>query len=188
MTPYATLAELTAYLDISVPDDDVLLEMLLNNATAMVDAQTGRTFAASEDDTRYFGSEAIRGMALWLDDDLCAVTSIVNGDGTIIPPTAYRTIPRNQTPWYALELRMTAACAWDAQTDDIAITGKWAYSVRPPADIVQATLRLAAWLYRQRENSSGDLDRALVVGNATVLPARLPSDITQLLMRYRRHI
>lgn len=188
MTHYATLPELTAYLDIASDDDGVLLATLLRNATAIVDGSTGRTFAASEDSVRYFGADAIHGQTLHLDADLCAVTSVVNGDGVTVPPTAYSTRPRNHGPWYALQLRPLATRVWDAVTDEIAITGRWAYSVTPPSDIVQATLRLAAWLYRQRENSSGDLDRALVVGNATVLPARLPADITQLLARYRRHI
>jgi len=67
----------------------------------------------------------------------------------------------------------------------ITIVGKWAYSATAPADITHACTRLAAYLYRQKDNA-GDMDRAIVAGNATILPAKLPSDVAEILKPYRR--
>ena len=66
----------------------------------------------------------------------------------------------------------------------IAVTGKWGYSLTAPADVVQATVRLAAWFYRQKDNAAGD--QAIVTGDVTVLPARLPEDVRKLLRPYLR--
>ena len=69
----------------------------------------------------------------------------------------------------------------------ISVLAKWAYSLTAPDDIVAATIRLVAFLYRQRE-SNADLDRAVSVGDGMVLlPGRLPADIAAILEPYRRN-
>ena len=67
----------------------------------------------------------------------------------------------------------------------ISVVGKWAYSATAPSDIEHACKRLAAFFYRQKDNAN-DIDRAVVVGNATVLPSDLPRDVVQLLKPYVR--
>ena len=69
----------------------------------------------------------------------------------------------------------------------ISVLAKWAYSLTAPDDIAAATIRLTAFLYRQRE-SNADLDRAVSVGDGMVLlPGRLPADIAAILEPYRRN-
>mgnify|MGYP003376238102 CR=1 FL=1 len=181
---YATIDDLREYLGLTESDHDALLDRLLDSAQKYIETQTGRTFEASADSTRYLDASAILLRDLWLDADLCAITSVTNGDSVVIAGTNYTTRPRNLTPYYALRMDTDSAYAWDGTTGEIAIVGKWAYSTTAPYDIQQATIRLAGWLYRQRDNA-GEGDRPIIAGNATVLPSRMPADIEALIAPYR---
>jgi len=185
---YATLTDLTAYLGIdeSTADDGLLLQ-LLERAQAAIDGMCHRQFEAASDSTRRYDFRSVDCSTLYLDADLCAVTSVVNGDGITIGASAYTTEPRNMTPSYALRLRDVVGLAWDGWNSDIAVTGKFAYSTTAPADIKHATVRLAAWMYRQKDNTAGD--QAMIAGDVTILPSRIPSDVEAMLMPYvRRHV
>lgn len=181
---YVTADVLTEYLGLDTLSDYVLLDRLIDAACAVIDRETGRTFAVSTDSTRYFSADAIDGGRLMLDGDLCAITSITNGDGATVASTQYVTAPRNSPPWYALDLKRSASVMWDGFSGEIAITGKWGYSTSAPDDIVQAALRLASWFYRQRDNAS-ESDRALIAGTTTILPARIPADVKFALHPYK---
>lgn len=51
-----------------------------------------------------------------------------------------------------------------------------------PASIRQACTRLAAFLYRQKDNQSGDIDRPVLTGDGSVImPTTLPRDVQVLL-------
>lgn len=182
---YATLDQLTSYLGIDESyDDDNLLSSLLARAQAAIDSYTRRTFEAAEDTTRYHNADYISAQLLMLDGDCCAVTAVANGSGAIIPAAEYRSLPRNRTPFYALQLDPTGSLAWDADGDGIAVTGRWAYSVSAPADVTHACIRLAAWFYRQKDNTG--LDAPMISGSVTILPVRLPADVAETLKPYRR--
>ncbi len=185
---YASLSDLTTYLGIDESTaDDALLSQLLARAQAAIDNYTRRTFEAAVDATRWHTSDSIWANALHFDGDLCAITSIVNGDGATVDAGEYYTLPRNRTPYYASELYRDSTLAWvdgGRSGGQIAVTGKWAYSVTAPADVLQACVRLAAWMYRQKDNTG--TDQAMIVGDATILPARIPSDVQQMLAPYRR--
>jgi len=187
---YASLDDLTTYLGIDdSTTDDRLLTPLLARAQAAIDAFTRRTFEAIADATRWHTDANVQGRTLYLDGDCCAITSITNGDGAPVAATEYHTQPRNRTPYYAVELWPDSTAAWEDGGRDggqIAVIGRWAYSLTAPADVQHATVRLAAWLYRQKDNATAD--QALIVGDATILPARIPSDVQQLLQPYRRTV
>jgi hypothetical protein len=167
------------------------LTALIARAQAAIDAHCRQTFEASADTTRYF--DAVRDVSersLFLDAPLCAVTSVTNGDGSVIASTKYTTEPRNSTPWHTLRLKGNAGVAWSYTStpeDAIVIVGKWAYSTTAPVDVVQACARLAAYLYKQRDNAL-DLDRTVIVGDTTIMPLRIPGDVLTLLRPYRRLI
>lgn len=182
---YITTTDLAAYLGIDSDTDVILLQELADAASDWIDRETGRTFTASADSTRYLDSAAVDGDVLWLDGDLCAITGITNGDGTTVTSASYTTMPRNRTPYYALKIKSTSTVWWDGVSGEIAIVGKWAYSTTPDETIVQVCRRLAAWMYRQKDNM-GDTDRAVLAGGGVVLPARLPADIADLLRSYKR--
>jgi hypothetical protein len=185
---YAAVADVKAYLGIgsSTRTDDALLTALLERAQAAVDSHCRRTFEAAADSVRHYDVRALGGRVLYLDGDLCTITTVVNGDGATVASSNYTTEPRHATPYHALVLRPNSDAAWDV-TADIAITGKWAYSASAPADVVQATVRLCAWMYRQKDNTGND--QPLIAGNVTILPARMPSDVEQMLDAYvRRYV
>lgn len=190
---YTDNTALKVYLDIASgnTDDDTLLTTLIARAQAMVDAYCRQTFEAASATTRYFDPTLdVVGRTLFLDYPLCAITTITNGDATTVTSGQYVTEPRNGTPYYKLTLKSNVAIAWTytgTPENAISILGKWAYATTAPVDVVQACTRLAAYLYRQRDNSL-DLDRAVIVADTTILPTTIPRDVQMILRPYRRLI
>ena len=77
---------------------------------------------------------------------------------------------------------------FDDSDDEISIAGTWGYSATPPADIAHACVRLAAFLYRQKDTSA-DIDRPLMTGDGvTIMPSAIPQDVKSILDNYRRRI
>ena len=188
---YCGVDELKEYLGVTGATDDPMLLTLLAAAQRTIDSYCARTFEATADTVRTFDSQRdVDGYTLTVDSDLCAITSIVNGDGTTISNSHYVTEPRNETPYYAIRLKASAGKVWTSTVSGdsenaITITGKWAYSTSAPSDIAHVCKRLAAYIYRQKDNA-GDLDRAVIAGNSTILPAQIPSDIRLMLTPYKR--
>lgn len=197
---YPTVADIRAYLRANTQQplpagDDTLLGNLLASAKAFCEGPegVGRRFEVAADSTRRFDAERDVDQGrrrLWLDEDLCALTSITNGDGVAVPLNQVVTEPRNETPYYALTLKRSSDQVWtydDSPEDAISVTGRWGYSVAAPPDIAQAVLRLVVWIYRQRTSSSGDIDRPLVTGDGvTILPSAVPADVMAVFKSYRR--
>ena len=188
---YCGVDELKEYLGVTGATDDAMLLTLLAAAQRTIDSYCARTFEATADTVRTFDSQRdVDGYTLTVDSDLCAITSIVNGDGTTISNSHYVTEPRNETPYYAIRLKASAGNVWTSTVSGdsenaITVTGKWAYSTSAPSDIAHVCKRLAAYIYRQKDHA-GDLDRAVIAGNSTILPAQIPSDIRLMLAPYRR--
>ena len=188
---YCGVDELKEYLGVTGTADDAMLLTLLAAAQRTIDSYCARTFEATADTVRTFDSQRdVDGYTLTVDSDLCAITSIVNGDGTTISNSHYVTEPRNETPYYAIRLKTSAGKVWTSTVSGdsenaITITGKWAYSTSAPSDIAHVCKRLAAYIYRQKDNA-GDLDRAVIAGNSTILPAQIPNDIRLMLTPYKR--
>ena len=192
---YANLDELIEYLKITDNSDNVLLESNLLRAQKSIESLTDKTFEASADTTLSFDSDIdVDGPVLsWAPYNLwlAAITTVTNGDSTVITSAQYVTEPRRSAPYYALRILDSTGLAWEYPSngnpeDAISITGRWAYMTTPDDDIVQATLRLASWFYRQRDNA--EMDRSLIVGNATILPSQMPRDIMEILEPYMRRI
>ena len=189
-TAYTTVEAVKTYLAISGGADDVVLYDCVTRAQAYIEAETQRVFShAATGVARYFTpGRDTDGATLWLDADLCAITSITNGDGATIVASKYTMEPRNVTPWYAIRLLGSSGISWTWLTDPdgaITVTGKWAYSATPPNDIVQATIRLASFYYRQREQKQFATESFPSVG-VVVTPGSLPKDVTQTIAKYRR--
>lgn len=184
---YTDLDTLKAYLGIGVATDDALLERMIAGASAAVDSLCNRRFAADADETRRFDAlRDVDGPSLFLDADLCAITSVVNGDGQAPATESWLALPRTGPPWHELRLRRGAPALWTfaaAPENAIAVTGRWAYSVAPPADVVLATLRLAAFFYRQKDSPDWRWTSAETPQWRT---AELPPDVLALLAPYRR--
>ncbi|MCC6615933.1 MAG: phage gp6-like head-tail connector protein [Anaerolineae bacterium] len=188
-----------AYLKIpdSETDDDTLIGSLATGAQKIIEAKLGRVFEAASDSARTFDALADteldeygwRRNLVFYGADLCSITSIVNGDGTTIASTKYVTLPKNVTPYYGIRLKASSGYAWEYEDDPedaITITGKWAYSASAPDDIVHATIRLAAYLYKQKDTQQVFEQVLTSPGGVLRMPSKLPTDVIELLEPYRR--
>ncbi len=185
---YASLPNLKDYLGVTTNGDDNLLSDLLTRAEGVIDAYTGRHFEA-ETATKYFDASATNGQNLYLYGyDLLTVTKLTNGDGVEIASGDYRLFPRNDDPKWIIKLDEDYSWEFDDSDSEISVAGTWGYSATAPADITHACIRLAAFLYRQKDTSA-DLDRPMVTGDGvTIMPSGLPSDVQKLLDRYKRRV
>jgi len=185
---YATLSELKSYLGIDVTTDDFLLAQFLELAQGVIDGYCGRTFEAVTA-TKYFTSGDVDGrfLLLW-GEDLLTVTTLTNGDGVAISSANYRLEPRNETRKYGIRLDNDTDWEFTDTDSEIAVAGTWGWSISAPGDIKHACIRLAAFMYRQKDTSS-DIDRALVTGDGvTIMPSSIPADVKAILSTYRRRI
>jgi len=188
---YIALADVKSYLKIESANtnDDAVISGLIARAQAMIDAITTRVFEAAADTTIYLDAEQdVDGANLYFGDDICAVTSIINGDGVTVDAGEYVLLGRH-APYYAARLKAASTVAWtytDSPENAIAVTGRWAYSITPPDDIVQAALRLVAWLYKQRDSVGDIAAPAVSPSGQIIIPAAMPQDVRYLLNPYRR--
>lgn len=187
---YATLQQLRDYLKIPTAqtgEDTSLLTPSIVRAQSIIERITSKVYEASGDTTKRF--DAVRdtdGRLLFFDNQwIASITTVTNGDGVVVASSDYVTEPRNSTPSYGIRLKDDANVVWtftSSPQDAIVVVGKWAYATSAPDYIVQATIRLAAWLYRQKDNATGDADRPLLTGDGvTIMPQALPADVLRLL-------
>lgn len=196
MGRYATTTELKLYRGIATTDtaDDTLLDALIDRAEDQIDSYCDRLFLApTTAATHYF--DAVRDVSadkkvLYLDDDLATIVTITNNNenSTALASTHYTTDPRNDTPYYAIRLTYRADDLWtwsEAPEDAIEVNGRWGYATEVPDDIKHATIRLAAYLYSQKDASVFDVTVIPDAGVMTV-PQGLPRDVREILDPYRR--
>lgn len=188
---YTTLTIFKNYRGISATNtsEDVLLSRLLESAQEQIDNYCDRTFEASATATRSF--DAIRDTSpdrrtLYLDEDLASVVTITNGTG--VEATKYVTEPVNDAPYHAIRLKLTAGELWTYNDDPesaISVRGYWAYSTAAPVDVAQATVRLAAYMYAQKDSSVFDVT-AMPDAGVMMVPQGMPKDVRMQLEPYRR--
>jgi len=190
---YATLAEFKAF---AVPDgaadvvDDAVIEDIIEAVSRWIDGKTARTFYARAGETRYYDTPD--GRELWLDDDLLAVTTLTNGNGSVVAAADYVLLPNNASPKYAIKLLAGTSITWERKptynTPERAITvlGNWGYSATAPDDIRQACLLAADNIYRRRfgENTSGIAN--VTAAGIVITPADIPGTVLALLRPYVR--
>ena len=184
---YTTVEKVKEYLGITEEADDALLFGLIEAAQKAIDLHTRRTFEASADTTRYFdySTEYVDGYDLWLDEDLCAITTVTNGDSTAITSAQYTTVPRNDTPYYLIRILSDSGVYWtysDEWMDAISVAGRWAYSTTAPNDVAQACVRLASFYYRQKDSPLTDVT-AIEAGTVISTPG-MPQDVRMILSPY----
>lgn len=188
---YTTAAAVKTWASIDNTTMDAALAVIIPQVQAAIDRYCNRTFEASSDTTRYF--DALRDVSddyrtLYLDTDLCAITTVTNGDSTTVTSSQYVSEPRNITPYYALTLKQSATIAWTYDTtpeNAISITGKWAYSTSAPDDVVLAAIKWSLYLARGREADGGN-EAMFTAAGFMVQPSAMPKDVKILLTPYRR--
>ena len=196
--PYTTATAVKSYLGITSSSDDALLTTLISSAQAAIDTYTHRTFEAATDTTRYFDAEDDTSESYTMLDwtpyglDLAQITSIVNGDGATIPASAYVLEPRHYPPYFGVKIKVSSGLYFEYDNNNdhenaIAVTGRWAYSITAPIDIAEVCREMTVLMYKRRDTNS-DINRPVIAGNATILPAGLSAESRQVLESYRRRI
>lgn len=190
---YISSAELKTYLGVTLTTDDTLMATLIAAAQQAVDKYTGRVFEYSgADTTRTFDAveDVFKGNELMFKDDLYSITSIVtNANGTApitLAASDYFARPRTGPPYHSIVIANSSSYFWtytnDPQ-DGITITGKWAYSLTPPADVKLATLRLAGYYFRLKDSQVFDVTSIPEQG-VMMIPKGMPMDVKILLDPY----
>ena len=199
---YVASSDFIEYANITSSDhyganDEARWTSLIARSTAIIERTTGLVFEATSDTgtsdaplTRKFDAVAdVDGAALYFDKEICAITTVTNGNAVEVTATEYVTEPRNETPYYAIKILNSSNKDWTYTNDPenaISVAGAWAYSTTPPNDIKHACLRLMKWLEDQRKTDI-DLDRPVLAGEGSViLPMRLPNDVMDILKSYKR--
>jgi len=190
---YTSLEAVKATRRIKVTDtsDDALLERLITQASRFIDQETGRTFYARSE-TRYYDAPDIR--FIWLDDDLLTITSLTNGDGTVIPTSEYFTEPRNTAPKFRICLKAVSSTTWEADSNSsregvIAVAGTWGYSASAPADIEEACIEIVINAYQNRYGPSRTPGEATSGGaGGAVAPNDVPNKAREIISGYRRMV
>jgi hypothetical protein len=189
---YCAYADVNEYLGGALTADQTLITNLIPRAQAEIDRLTGRTFEASTNTTRYFTvGKDTDGPYLYFDRDLCAVNSITNGDSDTLASTEYTTIPKSDTPYYAVKLLGSSGLAWTYLTDPenaIQVSGKWAFSETAPADIKHACIRLTAYFYKQKDSIDQIGQTQMTPEGNLLLPSRIPPDVVTLLAPFKRRL
>ncbi len=191
MADYTTTAAVKAYLRISGAGDDDLIGGLVTRASRLIDDHCGRWFVARTE-TRLYDAVGphLYNKLMLLDADLLSITTLTNGDGTVIPADQYLLRPVNMPPYFGISLRQSSGLAWTYVSDPegaISVAGIWGYSLVAPEPIVHAAVRLAAWLYRQRDTGAeGQPGMGMTGQGVAAPPPRLPRDVIDLIDPYVR--
>lgn len=194
---YPAVADIQRYLGITNDDDDDLLTTFRAAAIAYIEGPDGaqRLYEVTADTTRRFDAiRDVEGLTLTLDHDLISITTLTNGNGTVISSGSYILEglggERNTAPYRTIRLKPSSGLSWTYTTDPenaITLLGRWGYSTAAPARIAQICYELAAWLYRRRAGSKDAAgDRPILTGDgAMILPGTVPGYIRSQLYRER---
>lgn len=199
---YAALADFKSYISEMTGDiqttftaaENTVLQLFLDQADAEIDGYTGRSFGqGANNHTHYYTEEDIDGDTLYLDSDLVSVTTLTNGDGTVIASTDYWLLPMNASvtgqngfdgSYYAIKLKSTTN--WDVPTDGrISVNGRWGFMQGAPVDIVRAAMRIAYWYWAKR-NQTGATE--IAGEQLTQQSDSYPADVRIVLERYKRRV
>jgi hypothetical protein len=209
---YVTLANLKLYLRITSTDanDDTALSDLITQASRAIDNYTGRRFYSRTqtrgydtpgyERTDYWRAKYVPSRTLRLDDDLLAVTSITNGDGSSISGSAYNLTPNNEVPVYEIRLRPSSGITWLLGTNGdaeqvISVVGTWGYVDRTASDYrsleVIADTELACKIickayYDKRFGQSTEGAATITGAGVVIRPSSIPTDAKLILDRYKR--
>lgn len=133
MYTIATLEQLRRRLGLTASDtaDDDRLLRALQAASAEVERLTGRRYCPRRA-TIAHDADIFQASELLLTDDLLAITTLTNGDGSILSPADYVTIPaEGDAPISVIRLIGGQAFVWDeTPLQAIEVSGLWGWHDR----------------------------------------------------------
>jgi len=184
--------------------DDTVISMLIDSASREADHIMRPTFYPTTGiqyfDTplanktppigNYLTSPTNPADTIMFDDDLQSLTSITNGDGTVLDASAFILIPYSGAPYYAVKLRPTAGKMWNTNAGDplgaVQISGMWGADTSAPSDIQEAVMMIVKNAYNRRfgDNTSGK--SIITSGGVIVTPEDIPDKAMDTLLHHRR--
>lgn len=187
MTAYCTANDIALALNIAGVQDDGWLTTLADSASAWVDAHCcvpSGGFAVTTDSARRYDVCALEDGALQLDAPLVSLTSITNGDGNAINTATVRLYPLNSGHYWTIHMLSTGP-GWQWVQDGLfAVTGKWGWSTTPPTPVKEATVMLAAWMYKRYQAGLQDAANNTEIGQM-MYSERMPKQVVALLAPFR---
>ena len=187
MTAYCTANDIAQALNIAGTQDDGWLTTLADSASAWVDAHCAVPwggFAVAADSTRSFDACALEDGVLRLDVPLVSLTSLTNGDGTAINKATVRLYPLNGGHYWSIRMLSTGP-GWQWVQDGLfVVTGKWGWSTTAPTPVKEATVMLAAWLYKRYQAGLQDAANNAEIGQM-MYSERMPKQVVALLAPFR---
>src|SRR5574341_73368 len=173
---YTTVNEVrSVYKEIAGAGDDPLFLEIIQEVSRMIDEQSNRSFVPQVD-TRLFDLPPLRkpnylfsmqtigaqaGEEIMFDLDLLVLTTLTNGDGTVIDSSKYWLHPNNKTPKFSIALRPSSGLIWQPSSG---------------GDVEQVISALGIWGYHDDYNNAwtgaGTItDGAGITANATTYTA-----------------
>lgn len=128
---YTTLDSFKNRRDLNVNTDDAMVVKFIRDASVWFAEKANRMFVPFEATYTYdrFGGH-ITARTLDLGEDVLAVGTLTNGDGTVIAASSFRLTPTNSDPKWRIELLPSAAVTWTHETDwqdAISVSGIYGY-------------------------------------------------------------
>lgn len=191
MTAYASITDFKSYARITSTDttDDGVIGDILESASKLIDTETRRTFYARVETRLY---DVPKTDTLYIeDDDLLTVTTLTNGDSTVLTTTDYILLPANSYPKYAIKLKDSSTYSWEEDSSGnseqaISILGTWGYSSSAPADIKEACLEIATAFYHRRFGENMAAESTMTTGGVIVTPRDIPASARSIIANYAR--
>jgi len=191
---YPTLKDLKTYLSIETNKDDSLLTSKLTQAiVSFENIVGGRKFVSDALTTKIFYSNQnnfIDTRTFFFLDDCCHVETLTINNN-IINPNHYIVFDSSQTP--LTKIMLLNACPYNFSNysvienfSTIQIEGHWSYSIKCPEDVHGSIIRLASWLYNQKDNAA-DYDKPVAFTMLSRLPVGIPSDVIFTAQTYMRY-
>ena len=191
--------------------DDGVIEDIIADASRLIDQVCNRTFY-SRTETRYYDIpsapysnqyevRSIESGVLKFDDDLLAITTLTNGDGTTIASTQYNLLDYNKPRKHSLQLKDSSTVNWTADASGntravISIAGTWGYvnraatdadSVRVISNTARACRMIAMHEYLKRFGKSEEVAQITGAGVVIVPSGEIPKEAFGLINNYQRY-
>lgn len=196
-TFYCTAADVRQIPDIrsANPVDDAFIDSLIEGVSRAIDLYCGGRSFFKYTQTRYFDLPADRQLDFEGVDYLLAITSLTNGDGTVIDSSDYILLPRDGPPYYGLRLKQSSTVIWQPDSDSntervLALAGDWgivdrdltdAYSMRYIIGTREACRLSVHSLYTKRFGQGAEGVAAVTAAGIVIMPKDLPPEAKRIL-------
>jgi len=192
---YVTVDELKSFLNVTSSDRDEQYASLVREASRVLDRVTHRRFyLPTDDETKVY--DIPDGSVLLFNDYLWSVTTVTNGDGTIITNSQYWLWPANSYPKMSIELKPSQGIVWLPNSSGdykqvIQIAGQWGFMAEPDHTVKLAVKQLVSSLIVRQGNQGIRTKRIgeyLVTFQKMQRTDDLPADVQMVLGSLLEHV